>query len=239
MKSLPSLLSGGGLLLAATLAAAAAVEAVQLRYQFEPGATNAYRVSFEATSGEQTSAVAGVVFVRVRKVEEGVGTLGFNGSLVPRSAPGVSPMMGMPFRPIGGPWMPRHLVLQPNAEIRVDELGRVVRQWSYGPGLPLPFGNVMGLFFQPVPAAASVAWDSAGAVWIEDETATDDMPGRYMGPYGDNRSAHQLAALRTEKARITEVTETTATIESRVGCRARRSRPGNRASRRSVKGRLS
>lgn len=201
---------------ALTATAADAVTPVEIRYRFAPDQTNAYRVSFETTVGEQTSTLAGVVFVHVRKVEDGVATLGFRGNVTPLATAGQPPMLGVPYHPFGGPWRPGPITLHPNSEIRVDELGQVVRQSSYGPELPAPFGSVMGLFFHAVPGAAGAEWQSTADVLIEDETAANERPGRYFGPYGDARSGYQLAARRTAKTRLTATADAAVTVESRV-----------------------
>ncbi|MHB9006300.1 MAG: HEAT repeat domain-containing protein [Limisphaerales bacterium] len=189
---------------------------VQLRYQFTPGQTNAYRVSFETVANEQPATVAGVVFVHVRRVEEGVATLAFSGSLMPRIPRGQAPFMGMLFRPGSGTWMPRPITLQPNVEIRVDDRGRMVRQSVFGASFPPPFGSIMNLFFQPVPATATTEWRAEAEVLIEDESASDDAHSPPSGPYDPTRSTFQLAATRIQTARLVAVTETTATIETRV-----------------------
>lgn len=216
MKLLRPLLAGVALVVFPGLAAAESPTPVQLRYQFTPGQTNAYQVAFETTVGEQTTTLAGVVFVEVRKVEEGVATVGFAGSLLPRGAPGPNPMFGPPFRSFGNPWLPRQMTLQPNSDLRVDARGQVVRQWFHGPALPAPFGRVMGLCFQSVPATATAEWRSVAEVLIDDETDTNEGPGRHFGPYGELSSGYQLAARRTEQARLAEVTDDAATIESKV-----------------------
>ncbi|MHB1308997.1 MAG: hypothetical protein ACYC23_18120, partial [Limisphaerales bacterium] len=189
---------------------------VQLRYQFTPGQTNAYRVSFETVANEQPATVAGVVFVHVRRVEEGVATLAFSGSLMPRIPRGQAPFMGMLFRPGSGTWMPRPITLQPNVEIRVDDRGRMVRQSVFGASFPPPFGSIMNLFFQPVPATATTEWRAEAEVLIEDESASDDAHSPPSGPYDPTRSTFQLAATRIQTARLVAVTEATATIETRV-----------------------
>jgi hypothetical protein len=216
MRLLPALSLAAGVVLAGRLSAGDAPTPIPLGYQFTSGQTNAYRVDLETVTGDQTSALAGVIFVHVRKVEEGVATVGLSGSLMPRPGGEMGPMFGRPPGPLGEMWRPRPVVLQPNHELSVNALGQVVRQRSVAPGVPTALGSVNTLFFQSVPEAPSFEWRSESEVWIEDETATDDGPMRHHAPYADPRFGHLLAVTRTEAARFKEVTEAAVTIESKI-----------------------
>jgi HEAT repeat protein len=216
MKSLVPICLVAGVLLLPKPSASDAPSASPIRCQFPPGRTNAYRVEFDTTTGDQASTLTGVVLVHVRKVEAGVGTVGFSGRLTPQPPPGSPPNFAMPFRPHRGLWPPRPMVLQPHHELRVNPRGQVVRQAALAPSLPAPFGSVLGLFFQSLPTATDNEWQSVAEVWIEDEAASDTEAPPQFGPFGEPRASHLIAATRRETARFKEVSEGAVTVESSV-----------------------
>lgn len=184
-----------------------------LRYRFTPAQTNAYRVTLETTFQDQPTTLAGVVFVITRSVEEGVATIGFQGTVNPQSMRG--PTFGGPFPPgMGGGWFPRPMYFQPQVAVRVDTRGRVVQETSFDTDLPAPFGSLPALFFEPVPPATSGEWSTRAEFWIPDETPPAGRgPERFVPYYGGypGRSAARLAVNRTVRGRVTESTDTTTT----------------------------
>jgi hypothetical protein len=118
-------------------------EPIPLRYQFTPGQTNAYSVKFETVINEQPTTVAGIVYVDIRRVEDGVAAVGLSGALLPRATPGAGLWQGA-FHPRMGGWFPRPIHLRPELEARVDEMGQVIRQWTFwGANLPAPIGSLV------------------------------------------------------------------------------------------------
>jgi hypothetical protein len=216
MKSLLSLLAGVGIAWLSSSLPADSVEPIPLCYQFTPGQTNAYRVTFETVVNEQPTTLAGIVYVDVRRVEDGVAAVGLSGALLPKAMPGAGPWQGV-FNPRMGGWFPRPIHLQPQSEVRVDELGQVVRQWTLGgANLPPPIGSVVTLFFEPMPGVVAAEWQSQAQVLIDDETPSTDPHGRHFPVYDPGRSGFQLLANRGYTARLVDVDESMATIKTRT-----------------------
>ncbi|MCZ7638003.1 MAG: HEAT repeat domain-containing protein [Verrucomicrobia bacterium] len=184
------------------------------RYRFTPAQTNAYRVTLETTFQDEPTTLAGVVFVITRAVEEGVATIGFQGTVSPQSMRG--PAFGGPFPPgMGGGWFPRPVHLQPQVALGVDPWGRVVQETSFDTDLPAPFGSLPALFFEPVPPATPGEWSTRAECGIPDETpplaarrGPANYPPYYYGGY-PGRPPTRLAVNRTVRGRVTESTETT------------------------------
>ncbi|MBE7504069.1 MAG: HEAT repeat domain-containing protein [Verrucomicrobiales bacterium] len=191
-----------------------------LRYRFTPAQTNAYRVTLETTFQDQPTTLAGVVFVITRSVEEGVATMGFQGTVIPQPTRG-SPF-GSPFPPgpTGG-WFPRPIHFQPQVAVRVDTQGRVVQEFSFDTDLPAPFGSLPALFFEPLPPSAPGEWSTRAESWIPDETpplAAGRGPERFVPYYGGypGRPAARLAVHRTVHGCVTDSTDTTTTWTTSV-----------------------
>jgi hypothetical protein len=218
MKSLLSLLIGVGIAWLSSSLPADSAEPIPLRYQFTPGQTNAYSVKFETVVSEQPTTMSGIVYVDVRRVEDGVAVIGLSGTVLPRGVPGAGSGMAM-FHPRMGGWFPRPIHLRPDSEVHVDEMGQVIRQWTPGAAnLPSPIGSVVNLFFEPMPGVVAAHWQSQAQVLIDDETPSADPHGRHVSVYDPGRSGFQLIANRGYTGRLVEVDASSMRCQSWSDC---------------------
>ncbi len=202
--------------------AAETADANGLKYRFVRGQTNAYQVTLESTAAEERMKFSGVVFVDSGKVVEGVAAVRLSGGLKSEGLHG-------PATPFPGPYgFPHPLLRQPMGfypifEVRVDDLGRLLREPGVTPALPVPLGSLPEVLFQPLPAPGETESQATAGLWIEDETPPGDggYGGRYAGPYYPGRPQALLAATRTVTAKLGETTADSVTITKKIEMESR------------------
>jgi hypothetical protein len=200
----------------------AAAEPAPLRYKFEEGKTNAYRITIESPSQNMPMRFEGFMVVGVRTVDEDVATVFFRGRIQTKPVEGgirqrfggQMPHFGGPgpFGPRFEPW--RFTNLTPFNEAQVDLSGRILRL-SGLQDLPKPFETYADFFFHPLPADLTSPHKSEVPVIIdEDPSGRSRMHGGFPG--GPGGGPGRLSGLRKETIQVTEKSDSAVKIQRTV-----------------------
>ena len=196
---LPAILRAFVAPLSLLLVTASAAE-LDLRYKFQPGITNGYRVTIESASENNPRRFEGIILVGVRSVEDDVATVFFRGRLQPKQNPNAPQHFPGPmFHPghFGNQHDPfqqlfRMSMLPQVNEAQIDPVGRVLRTAGLI-DLPRPLENFASLLFPILPANGQETATDSNIVLDEEPAARDphmhgfhpamrgNAPGRLTG----------------------------------------------------------
>lgn len=199
-----------------------------LRYKFQSGTTNGYRVTIESVSENNPRRVEGIILVGVRTVEDNVATLFFRGRLQPKQgANAPQHFAGHMFHPghFGqpDPWQQFFFpsALSPYNEVQVDSSGRVLRIVGLQ-DLPRPLDNLATLLLPILPASSHstnpVATESTLVLDEEPSGRGPHMPAFHRGMHG--HAPGRLAGIRKETSRYLETTNGLPRIANEVEFRS-------------------
>jgi hypothetical protein len=219
MRSLPPCL----LLLAAlaTAVGASPAEADEtLRYRFDPGETNVYRVQLEVTVEGGTVHHLGYVVVGAKRLEAETGqaTLALRGNLPARTEQATPPV---PYRP---PVVGRNLGFPRYAEIEVDSTGRVLAEVG-DVRLPLQAGDLGASLFWPLPDGEGTSVERVIEVSLPNDQPRPGMPWyppHFDGPGYGRGGSGSFQAERKTRLEVTATTPQSAELRWTWGLRSQR-----------------
>ena len=220
----PATLRGLFLPIAISLFTASAAEP-NLRYKFQPGTTNGYRVTIESASENNPRHFEGIILVGVRSVEEGVATIFFRGRLQPKQNANRQQFGGPMFHPnFGGqpdPWQNlfRMSTLPQLNEAQIDLQGGILRTAGLI-DLPRPLENFATLLFPTLPSGKETTTE---ATLILDEEPSGRGPHMRPGFHPGMRGSMpgRLTGIRKETARRLEPTNGLPRFSTEVEFRSR------------------
>jgi hypothetical protein len=199
-----------------------------LRYQFQPGTTNGYRVTIESASEGNPRRFEGIILVGVRSFEENVATLFFRGRLQPKQIPNRQQFDGPMFHPhhFGGqpdPWqnLLRMSTLPQFNEAQIDSQGQILRTAGLV-DLPRPLENFATLLYPTLPTlpAGKETTNESTIVVDEDPSARNlHMHGGFHPGMRGNMPG-RLTAIRKETARTLESTDGLQRFSTEVNVRS-------------------
>lgn len=191
-------------LLSQSIWAADAVEPPRLRYQFQPGTTNAFKIELETKTGEEKVSQEGTLIVVTKAAESQTATVSFQ----PKMRPSTAPMRPSMFSQGWNPFEFRvGMYTTPfPCQIEIDQKGRVLRTMGEL-NLPPPFDELYRLLFPVLPESAANQWTNRSDQWLPaDSWGGDRRFPPYYGPMGPgSRALARMAAHRQEDCQIVSV----------------------------------
>ena len=197
-------------LLTLLLLTASGAEA-ELRYKFQAGTTNGFRVTIESASENNPRRFEGIILVGIRSVEEEVATIFFRGRLQQKQVANAGQPFGGPmFHPnhFGqpDPWqqMLRMSTLPPYNEVQIDRTGRILRTAGLL-DLPRPLEDFAALLFPTLPTGNETTDESTIVLDEEPSGRNPHMHGGFHPGMRGNMPG-RLTGVRKETARRMEPT---------------------------------
>src|SRR5687768_3401120 len=208
LMHLPATLRALAPLVLLFLLTAAAAEP-DLRYKFQPGTTNGYRVTIESASENNPRRFEGIILVGVRSVEEDVATIFFRGR-IQQVANGGQHFGGPIIHPnqFGQP-DPWHQVLRMSMlpqfnEAQIDSVGRTLRTAGLME-LPRPLEDFAALLFPTLPVGNETIAESTVILEEEPSGRNPHMHGGFHPGMRGNMPG-RLTGVRKETSRKLEPT---------------------------------
>ena len=197
-----------------------------LRYKFQAGTTNGYRVTVESASENNPRRIEGIILVGVRSVEDDVATVFFRGRLQPKQDPNAQQFGGPMFHPnhFGqpDPWnqLQRVSMLPPFNEAQIDSFGRTLRTAGL-PDFPKPLENLAALLFPTLPTGNESTSESTVVVDEEASGRGPHMHGGFHPGMMHGNGPGRLTGIRKETSRRLEATNGRSRFSHEVEFRSR------------------